>query len=325
MGKGTYKSISDLITQGYKIIDSNTIFAGEPWEIVDPLLTEFETAFYNLRDAQSLCLNLRVEKKAAADKVKIARKDIDHAISRLKRFIKYIADEDAAADMIRDLAIEDDLPDDNDDAVSVLMSNVLPHLGDWDGTPQEISAAIKTEVTDATNAFAAAVLESSQKQDLSEVATQDRDLKRGVFEDILTRIRNFLYLMLPLERKDERLELYGFDVWGGEAPGNGEGTKWDDVPKDVSIVYYTFPEKMLVVKVEEYEGQTGFDVRIAWGPTVGAIPMMPGENTMTNVPFPVQYVEEILPGKTCHAWVRARKDDEVTDWADVASVDVPAE
>jgi len=216
MAKGTYKSIADLITQGYKIIDSNTIFAGEPWEIVDPVLTEFETAFYNLRDAQSLCLNLRVEKGAAADKVAIVRDDIDHAIQRLKRFIKYIADEATADNMIRDLAIEDDLPDDNDEAVTVLMSNVIPHLDDWDGTPQEIIAAIKTEVTDATNAFAAAVLESSQKQDLSEAATQDRDLKRGVFEDVLSRLRNFLYLMLPLERKDERLELYGFDVWGGE-------------------------------------------------------------------------------------------------------------
>jgi len=51
MGKGTYKSISDLITQGYKIIDSNTVFAGEPWEIVDPVLSEFDTAFHNLRDA----------------------------------------------------------------------------------------------------------------------------------------------------------------------------------------------------------------------------------------------------------------------------------
>jgi len=247
MGKGTYKSISDLITQGYKIIDSNTIFAGEAWEIVDPLLTEFETAFYNLRDAQDLCLNLRVEKGAAADKVKIARDKADLSISRLKRFINYIADKDTADNMVRDLAIEDDLPGDNDEAVSVLMSNVLPHLGDWDGTPQEISAAIKTEVTDATNAFAAAVLESSQKQDLSEVATQDRDVKRDVFEDILARLRNFLYLMLPLERKDERLELYGFDVWGAEGgepsvpipdwPGPGEFTGRYLGQKQVELIY----------------------------------------------------------------------------------------
>ncbi len=214
-------SVADLITQGYKIIDSNTIFAGEPWEIVDPLLTEFDTAFHNLRDAQSLCLNLRVEKSAAADKNKIARDEADHAISRLKRFIKYIADEDTADNMIRDLAIVQGLPADNDEAVTVLMSNVLPHLDDWDGTPHEISAAIKTEVNDATTAFAAAVLESSQKQDLSEVATQDRDLKRDVFEDILSRIRSFLHLMLPLERKDERLELYGFDVWGKSSGGGG--------------------------------------------------------------------------------------------------------
>ena len=240
-------SVADLITQGYKITDSNTIFAGEPWEIEDPLLTEFDTAFHNLRDAQSLCLNLRVEKNAAADKVKIVRKDIDHAIQRLKRFIKYIADEATADNMIRDLAIEDDLPGDNDEAVSVLMSNVLPHLGNWDGTPQEISAAIKTEVTDATNAFASAVLESSQKQDLSEVATQDRDVKRGVYEDILARLRNFLYLMLPLERKDESLELYGFDVWGGETeppapewpdwPGPVEGAIEQVAEAEVRIIY----------------------------------------------------------------------------------------
>jgi hypothetical protein len=40
------------------------------------------------------------------------------------------------------------------------------------------------------------------------------------------------------------------------------------------------------------------------------------------VPFPLDFSGEIHKGMTYYAWVRARKDDEVTDWADVVSVEV---
>ena len=45
-------SISQLLEQGYMITDANTIYAGEAWEIVDPLLSMFDTAFHDLRDAR---------------------------------------------------------------------------------------------------------------------------------------------------------------------------------------------------------------------------------------------------------------------------------
>jgi len=323
MGKGTYKSVNQLIEQGYHISESNVQYAGEAWEIVDPLLTEFDDSFDALRTAQALCMTTRIDKEAAVEKAKLAREAMEHSLVRLKRFIGVVADEDFAEVMIHELGIDVNFPDKDEDFVTLIMSSVIPRLGNWDGTPQKIAAAIKTEVNNAILLFRTAVLDSADKQSEAETATADRDEKQEIYEDVLTKIRKWLYLMLPNEREDQHLEEYGFEAWGGESPGNGDGTKWDDVPAGVTIEYYTVPEKMLVLKVAKYEDQTGFDVEIAWGETGGAIPVMSGENTMTNVPFPVQYVDEIFPGKTCYACVRARKDDEVTDWADVVSVDVP--
>ena len=58
--------------------------------------------------------------------------------------------------------------------------------------------------------------------------------------------------------------------------------------------------------------------------TGGVVAEMPAEDTMTNVPFNIQYDCEIMHGMTIYVWVRARNGEDVTDWAEVASLDVPA-
>jgi len=214
----TYKSVNQLIEQGYRISESNVQYAGEAWEIVDPLLTEFETAFEALRTAQALCQTTRIDKEAAVEKAKLAREAMEHSLVRLKRFIGVVADEDFAEVMIHELGIDANFPDKDEDFVTLIMSSVIPRLDNWDGTPQEIVAAIKTEVNNAVVAFRTAVLDSADKQSEAETATADRDENQEAYEDILTKIRKWLYLMLPNEREDQRLEEYGFEAWGGEEP-----------------------------------------------------------------------------------------------------------
>jgi len=214
----TYKSVNQLIEQGYRISESNVQYAGEAWEIVDPLLTEFETAFEALRTAQALCQTTRIDKEAAVEKAKLAREAMEHSLVRLKRFIGVVADEDFAEVMIHELGIDANFPDKDEDFVTLIMSSVIPRLDNWDGTPQEIVAAIKTEVNNAIVVFRTAVLDSADKQSEAETATADRDENQEAYEDVLTKIRKWLYLMLPNEREDQRLEEYGFEAWGGEEP-----------------------------------------------------------------------------------------------------------
>ena len=120
-------------------------------------------------------------------------------------------------------------------------------------------------------------------------------------------------------------EFWTSSVYGlpGGGNGGGDGSKWDDVPGEVKIQFVILGKEMLVISAPGYTGAVGFDVRLAWGPTGGEPPTMSGENTLTNVPFPVQYTEEIFHGMTCYAWIRARNGEEVTGWSEPASVDVP--
>jgi len=265
-------SISKLLEQGYMITDANTIYAGEAWEIENPLLAMFDTAFLDLRTAQALCENIRIEKEAQVKRTQNARIAIEHALTRLKRYAYVVATQEFAETMFHTLGIDDDYPNKDEDFVTKLMSTVLPHLGDWDGTPEEISAAIKTEVIDATTEYADAVRDNVETQAQSESATADRDDKRDAYEDVLTRVRNFLYLMLPKEREDQRLEEYGFEVWGGETPEPGQ------LPAVENIVL-NFVDPNLTVSWDAVEGATGYVLQMGNNPNILSTTLYRGPDT----------------------------------------------
>jgi len=214
------KTVSKLIEQGYMIIDANTKYVGESWVLTPALAALFNPGFINLRDAQAVVENVRIEKEALAKRNRDERVNIEHTLARLKQFILVVADEETAQAMFHTLGIDDDYPNKDEDFVTIIMSTVLPHLDDWDGTPEEISAAIKTEVNTGGMEFADATRDNIEKQAESTTATADRDQKRDIYEDVLTRIRNWLYLMLPGEKYDSHLDEYGFEIW--DKPSSGE-------------------------------------------------------------------------------------------------------
>ncbi len=124
---------------------------------------------------------------------------------------------------------------------------------------------------------------------------------------------------------DEKLFALGFvpksAIW---TPGDDE-VEWDDVPTGVNLrIIDLITNQFISIDADKYKGNTGFDVRVAWGETGGNIPKMPKDDTFTNAPFAIAYTDDYKPGMTFYAWVRARKDDEVTDWADVVSLDIPS-
>jgi len=265
-------SVSKLLEQGYMITDANTIYAGQPWEIEDPLLSLFNIAFLDLRTAQALCENIRIEKEAQVKRNQLARERIEHSLTRLKRYAYVVATKEFAETMFHTLGIDDEYPLKDEDLVTKLMSTVLPHLDDWDGTPEEISVAIKTEVTDTTNDFADAVRDNVETQAQSQTATTERDKKRDAYEDVLARIRNFLYLMLPDEREDQRLEEYGFEAWGGEDP------EPEKLPA-VTGLALDFVDPNLRIMWDAVDGAEGYKLMMGNNPTILTTTLYVGPDT----------------------------------------------
>jgi len=306
-----YKTVSQLIEQGYMITDANVKYAGEPWELTTELEGMFTPAFIALRDAQAVVENIRIEKEALAKRNRDARKDIEHSLARLKQFILVVADEETAQAMFHTLGIDDNYPDADEEFVTKLMSTVLPHLDDWDGTGQEIDGDVKTDVNNHTMEFADATRDNIEKQAESSDVTQDRDLKLDVYKDVLVRIRNWLFLKLPLEKYDSRLDNYGFEVWdkptygGGEEPEPVPPENWDDAPTGFTVTKSIGDS--IDINCAIHPDADGINIYHAEGPfgddTVVA---RPGSPRWANVPMPMMV--DVAYNTRHWIWVCAVKD-----------------
>ena len=208
-----WRGVNDLIEQGYLIKDADTKWAGEAWKLPADMRTSFDDAFVHLRTTQADCENARIAKEKAVSIAQTSRAEIEHSLARLKQFIRAVANKTLAADMFHTLGIDAEYPLADTDFVTLLFSTVVPHLNDWDGTPQQIEAALKTEIQTGTTKFADAVRDADEAIATSTTATQDRDIWRDTYENILTQIRNWLYLKLPHGKYDSKLDEYGFEVW----------------------------------------------------------------------------------------------------------------
>jgi len=205
--------LDDLIQLGYLVQDADNKYAGEIWTLPGWLRTAHDNAFTALRDAAQVAQNANIAKEEAAAKRADEDTETFAIVTSLKYFIDFIADEKNAVKMKRRLGIDDELPADDEQAVSLLMGTTIPHLSDWDGTPTEFPAAMKADITAQVHQFAIAVNKAQQKFDESVTATAERDTKRQLYEKTLARIRSWLYLNLPDGRYDERLNEYGFNAY----------------------------------------------------------------------------------------------------------------
>jgi len=239
---------SQLIEQGYIIRDADDKYSGEIWHINAGLRTMFDTAFDDFREAHYAAENIRNEKETLAEGNRKECHGMIKTLTRLKRYIRTVADKETARNMFHTLSIDNKYPRKDENFVSVIFDLVLPHLDNWDGTPQEIAPDMKNEVTEQAKAYFDSSLANAEKQAESTTATGDLKRKRKCFENVLTRVRNWLYLKLPQGRNDAHLDEYGFDIWNKphrhkpKAPGNflfhrERGTwSWDAVEGE-GIVY----------------------------------------------------------------------------------------
>ena len=307
-------TVNQLIEQGYMITDANTKYAGEPWEMTAELEGMFTPAFLDLRDAQAVVENIRIEKEALAKRNRDERVKMEHSLARLKQFILVVADQETAQAMFHTLGIDDDYPNKDEDFVTKIMSTVLPHLNDWDGTPQEIEGDIKTEVNGGAMEFADAVRDNIEKQAESTTATADRDNKRDAYEDVLTRIRNWLYLRLPEEKYDSRLDEYGFDIWDKPTYGDGEEPEppeppenWDDAPTEFTVTKTAVGDS-IDIKCGLHPDADGINIYHAEGPYGGGgiIPLRPASPEWVEAPMPLQV--DVAYNMRHWLWVCAVKD-----------------
>lgn len=233
----------------------------------------------------------------------------------------------AEHDIIRDFGAEGKIPDDIEKLMARGRQMAATNVRYIDeGNPYALPTAQFEEIGTLAEELHDA-LEARKKEHREAIrAGRMKELERRRGDRLLSRGYRWTAAIWGID--DDRLLLLGFvpksQIWTEGMPEPGPGVNWPDVPTGVGIKLVKLGDnEFFVISADEYTGNTGFDVRVAWGETGGAMPVMPGENTLTDVPFAIHYDCEIEHGMTIYVWVRARNGEEVTDWADVASLDVP--
>jgi len=211
--KKTSVSYPGLIEQGELIRKVDDKYSGEAWHFPANLRDDFDTAFDAFREAFALCSNIRIDKETSAKEARDSYFALRKSLNRLKRYFFVVADKDAAKKIFEELQIADKYPTKQEDMQFLAKEHIPPKLDDWDGTPQEISPAMKTEVGTACEDFFTKSMANVRLQAKSQVATTDRNTKLREYKAVLTKIRNWLYLMLPKEKSDKRVEEYGFEAY----------------------------------------------------------------------------------------------------------------
>lgn len=206
-------SFDDLITQGYMITDANNKYAAEAWVLPAALFAEFNTVFHEFRTIQAQVLDLRISKEALVKKAAEEQNVLIETIYTMKKFIRVVADKELSNIMFHRLGVDILLPKVSNELITLVRSVTIPHLNDWDGTPQQIDAQVKNDIITQLSIYSDAVRDSNEIQAISTTATQTRDFKRKEYIEVLAKIRNWLYIKLPHKKYDQHLSEYGFEVW----------------------------------------------------------------------------------------------------------------
>lgn len=211
--KRTNISLTQLIEQGKILREADDRNALEDWHLPADLRDEFDSIYDEYVSACYLCNNLRIDKEASAREARESYFALRKSLNRLKRFIRVVADKETAKASFEVLKIDGKYPTKKADMLFLAKEHIPPKLDDWDGTPHEISPAMKAEVEAACEDFFDKTMLNSRLQDQSQVATADRNVKLQVYNKVLTKILNWLHLMLPHGRYDVRVQEYDFEAW----------------------------------------------------------------------------------------------------------------
>ncbi len=122
--------------------------------------------------------------------------------------------------------------------------------------------------------------------------------------------------------QDSTAEWWTGTQWGASGGGSGGGgeTTWPAKPT-AEIKKITFPKIGIIAGCAEYTGTDRFDIRIAYVPKGEGVPPIPDYDYVTDVEEPVFLDVELLIGYVYYMWIRARKDGDVSEWSDVASLE----
>ena len=322
------EKVEDMIRKGYMVFEANTEYAGQPWELPANVLADYTAAFNELRDLDTAATGTKTRKENECAKGAVEQKKCEQILWDLKKFIKVVQpDEDLQQQMFHDLGIDDKFPYGDSEFLKLLYEEVKPHLGDWDGTDQEIPAATKAEINAQIAAYATAVGDCDEWKANATTATDA--VQQGVANFITerARVRNWLYLKLPDQKYDAHLDEYGFKIWdkptyggGEEEPEPGELPEIPDAPVGVYATFSVTPVIHILVGCGPFGEHTGFDVRkLVTGEGVAKEPTMPDTNHATNIDLINEPLmdTDIQPGKKHWYWVRARNGEEVGEWAAV--------
>lgn len=207
-----YRSPIDiLIQQGFMIKESDDKFKGEDWQLPELLRKAHDITHSRLLEAhneyqKALGLKLNSEEK-------LAQKDREtiHLMSQLEDYIDFSrekSDDDSDDDSF--LRMYQNLPDDEEEVLSILRRNTIPGLDNWDGTEREIPESMKDDIKNQADDFAEAIDEDKRRKNTLDNKAGELQVKKIAYERQLSLIRSWLYTNLPNWRYDERLGLYGF-------------------------------------------------------------------------------------------------------------------
>jgi len=205
-------TVTDRIKQGYLIknADNAAIANGDAWQILPGLRAEHDTAHTSLITSEATA-------QANKDNYHNAVKDKDKAeeiagdcYQDLRSYIIAKYSKETVNAMLVALNIDVEIERDDDKAVARLFE-LMNRWVVYDGTPDEIPAAYKNDITAATMAFGNLITGVQAKETAMDQAMWERNAVMDVFVNVSKRIRTWLVSKLPEGRYDRRLQDYGFN------------------------------------------------------------------------------------------------------------------
>ena len=282
------------------------------WAILGPLVTAFHAGYQAFVAARQL---IDDTKRTFDDVVKVLRENM----VGLRRQLPILIRDDS---VLGHFGIEEEVPTD----VDLLLVNARICRDYWESLctpdpPPEYLAlsdklnentALLASAEDAQRAYADAIRGREEARVVRDEAREACNAEeRSMFA---------WYRGIWTDAKDDRWSAtpWGASSGGGEEPGGG--TSWRDKPV-ATMKIVTNPMHGIILGCEEYSGTERFDMRVASALAGEIAPPIPEEDYASDVEEPVFLGIEYFPGYVYYGWIRARKEGEVSEWSEFASVE----
>ncbi len=204
--------VTDRIEQGYNIrkADDKAIAEGFAWMILPGLRAEHDNTHKILKKTESRAQTERDNHTIIVRHKNNAEDSADEAYQNLRAYIIAKYDEAKAHEML--VALNIDVPIEEADAAAVTrLYELMNRWVQFDGTPDEMPAEYKDEISHATADFATLIVETASLETAMDQAFAERDEALRQYVKLMKRIRKWLVSKLPDGRYDRRLKQYGFN------------------------------------------------------------------------------------------------------------------